>query len=174
MGDAPAGFVDAGDLLVPAHAASRPAGASLYLPDGTMISVDSPPVPAGLRFLEEWNHRAVPYVAWRTPSGSVDDVDVDGERYLESLKRRLCGMCGLNLGYWIAWTIHADTAGDARKIRTMIEPAMHRPCARYYRDAYHPERQWLYVARTYAQRDTSSPTRPVVAYAAPAREIEAI
>jgi hypothetical protein len=172
------GFVesDSGSLLVPAHTTSpstsgRPV---FYMPDGSKVEVDPnlPPVPAGLMHLDIWAGRAVPYIAWRTASGTVDLTDVDGERYLACVRDELCGMCALPLSYWKAWLMSAETRPENREPRVMTEPGMHRPCARYARAVWWRDRTWMLVTRSYRVQDGRDPKRPIVVRIAPSVTIE--
>lgn len=169
-----------GNLLVPAHATKPTSEPILYLPGGEVVAVDCPPLPDGLRHLDEHAGRAVPWVAWRTASGGVNLEELDGQRFLDCLTERTCGMCALPLGYWLGfmvkadrWPDAADNDRDAAKHRKMTEPAMHVACARYARDAWWRDRTHLFVTRSYERRDQDGdPNHPVIAYAAPAKRVE--
>jgi hypothetical protein len=162
-----------GNLLVPGHAVKPTSEPVIYMPSGEAVALDCPPLPPGLGHLDEHAGRAVPWIAWRRPGGGVDIENYDGQRFIDCITERTCGMCALPLGYWLGFMVTAETDKTATAMRKMTEPPMHRPCAQYAAAAWWRDRTHLYVTRSFERRDQDDdPRHPVVCYAAPAKRVE--
>lgn len=89
----------------------------------TIPALDGTEMPPGIAALpQDWRGYPIPFIA-----GGTDFRIIDPERWHRCVGERLCAMCGLALGYWIAFV------GDDRNVtgRIFIDPAMHPECARY-------------------------------------------
>lgn len=66
----------------------------------------------------------IPFVA-EAEDGGADFAAVQGDKTLRCAKERLCGICGTQLDYWIAF-LGGPRAAEAR---TYVDPPMHEDCA---------------------------------------------
>jgi len=69
----------------------------------------------------------IPFTAYVSPDGTPDFRVLDEEKRQDVVRRRLCGLCGFPLAYWI-WFIGGDQSFSTRMFN---DPAMHEECARY-------------------------------------------
>jgi hypothetical protein len=97
----------------------------------------------------------------------------DPQGYYEALDRRLCGMCGKNLDYWIFFICSPDQVSG----RFFKGPAHHEECAKYAvltLSTSHPSNVWLYRTRKYEIRKALQMKERVACYAAPQVGLEQI
>lgn len=88
---------------------------------------DHPPMPHRLVALPVFRGLPVPWTVYVDDQGVPDfKVSVE-ERRIECAHDRLCGLCGVRLGYWI-WFIGGELTVEHR---LLFDPPMHEECARY-------------------------------------------
>lgn len=86
------------------------------------------PWPAEVAGLPVCPHRRlpVPFAATRRPDGVAEFTVIDPVRVRACAAHRLCGVCGLALGYWVAFFGGPASADPARGAYT--DPPMHEGC----------------------------------------------
>lgn len=68
----------------------------------------------------------IPLVTVVDPSSGIPDFTaVDGTRSLHAGRNRLCGLCGVPMGYWVAF-LGGPGAADQR---SYVDPPMHPECS---------------------------------------------
>lgn len=68
----------------------------------------------------------VPFSNVILPNGQPDFTTIDAGKIVACAKRRLCGVCGKALGYWVAFLGGPKSAES----RAYLDPPMHEECAR--------------------------------------------
>jgi hypothetical protein len=69
----------------------------------------------------------IPYTVMIDAEGKPHFPVVDDVKRKDCMRRRLCGVCGELLGYWI-WFVGGDRSAASR---LFTDPPMHEECARY-------------------------------------------
>jgi hypothetical protein len=84
-------------------------------------------IPAYLQHLPRHGAFVIPFFTLIKADGRPDFRAHDDERHQRAMAKRLCGVCGVALGYWIYFI------GGPHTIRERLSymPAMHENCARY-------------------------------------------
>lgn len=86
--------------------------------------------PAAVRHLPVCPKRdlPIPYIAEIAPDGHGEFTILDDRRARECLEGRLCAMCGLPMGWWVA-LIGDPVSVDEPDGGLFIEPPVHEECA---------------------------------------------
>lgn len=85
------------------------------------------PMPKGIAALDR-DHRGYPiFYAIQQPTGGYDFKAIVWDQVQRCAERRLCGLCGRPLGYWIVFIGGPKSCQN----RWFSDPPMHRECAEY-------------------------------------------